>query len=103
ATAPAALAGPASRSGFTHSAARPGAYLPSLSRSPGMTTTLVRKLVRDVRQPLLVLAILLLAFQCLWAKVIERLTGQLLPQLLQMGATIKITPQDIENTIFEGP
>jgi ABC-2 type transport system permease protein len=68
-----------------------------------MIGTLARKLVRDVRLPLLVLTVLLGAFECLWTKVIERLTGQLLPQILSLGAAMHVTPQDIENTIFEGP
>jgi ABC-2 type transport system permease protein len=68
-----------------------------------MIGTLVLKFLRDVRLPLLVLVILLAAFQCLWAKIIERVTGQLLPQLVAMGAAVNASPQEIEETIFAGP
>ena len=65
--------------------------------------TLVRKLLRDVRVPLIVLVILLAAFQCLWAKVTQRITGNLLPQLIQLGAPQGVTKMDIEEEIFGGP
>ena len=44
-----------------------------------MTATLVLKLLRDLRLPLLVVAVLLAGFQCLWAKVTQRVIGQLAP------------------------
>lgn len=68
-----------------------------------MTFSLVRKLLRDVRVPLLVVAILLAAFQCLWAKVTQRITGQLIPLLMGLAAAQKIAPQDVQRTLFEGP
>ena len=54
-----------------------------------MMLTLIRKLLRDVRLPLLVLVILLIAFQCLWTKIIDRITGQLLPQLVSDAASFR--------------
>ena len=42
-----------------------------------MTGTLVRKLLRDVRLPLAVVALLLVGFQCLWAKITQRITDAL--------------------------
>jgi ABC-2 type transport system permease protein len=70
-----------------------------------MMVTLVRKLLRDIRVPLLVLIILLAAFQCLWIKVAQRISGQsgLLRQLIWLGEARHVTPTDIENEIFEGP
>jgi ABC-2 type transport system permease protein len=47
-----------------------------------MTFVLVRKLLRDLRLPLLIVALLLVAFECLWAKVTQRITQELLPALL---------------------
>ena len=44
-----------------------------------MTAVLVRKLLRDVRLALLVVALLLAAFQCLWARITERILGDLSP------------------------
>ncbi len=38
-----------------------------------MTATLIRKLLRDVRLALIIVALLLGAFQCLWAKITDRI------------------------------
>ena len=67
--------------------------------------TLVRKLLRDVRVPLIVLMILLAAFQCLWIKVAQRISGDtgLLRQLVWLGEGRGVTPGEIEKEIFEGP
>ena len=63
-----------------------------------MTATLVRKLLRDVRTPLVVVSLLLFGFQCLWAKVTDSILGRLLP------AFTKELPLDfIKNVIFQGP
>lgn len=63
-----------------------------------MTGTLVRKLLRDVRTPLLVMSLLLFGFQCLWARVTESILGRLLP------AFTKELPLDfIKNILFQGP
>src|ERR1700736_2405240 len=90
---------------FARRAHGTGAHLPPPPRSPGMMLTLVRKLLRDVRLPLLVLIILLAAFQCLWIKVAQRISGNsgLLRQLVWLGEGRHVTPEDIENEIFEGP
>jgi ABC-2 type transport system permease protein len=63
-----------------------------------MSFPLVRKLLRDLRLPLLLVALLLGAFQCLWAKITQRISVDLMPLLRELG-----TPQEIENTIFSGP
>ena len=68
-----------------------------------MTGTLVRKFLRDLRVSLLVLALLLLAFECLWAKVTDRVSNDLMPQLKWLGMGQNVTPEEIENTIFAGP
>jgi ABC-2 type transport system permease protein len=69
-----------------------------------MTWTLVRKLLRDLRWALLVTALLLGLFQVLWAKVVERIVGDLAPlieSLAQLGGT---TLETIRNeVIFKGP
>jgi ABC-2 type transport system permease protein len=62
-----------------------------------MTTILVRKLLRDLRWPLVVVALLLGGFQCLWVKVVERIIGELLPVFL------KYMPLElIKQIIFQG-
>jgi ABC-2 type transport system permease protein len=66
-----------------------------------MTRTLVVKLLRDIRLPLLLVSLLLAAYQCLWAKITERITGELLPMLMEV-VKFGITPQDIMREIFAG-
>jgi ABC-2 type transport system permease protein len=68
-----------------------------------MTLTLVRKLLRDVRLPLLAVAFLLGAFQCLWARVTERILGNLSPFLNTLAGWAGLTAKDVEQVIFEGP
>lgn len=68
-----------------------------------MTAVLVRKLLRDVRLALLVVAILLGAFQYLWANVTGRILGQLAPFFHMLGSLGGLTPSDIESVLFEGP
>ena len=48
-----------------------------------MTGTLVRKLLRDARVSLIVVALLLFAFQLLWCKVAQRIVLEILPTLRQ--------------------
>ena len=54
-----------------------------------MTRTLVAKLLRDVRVQLLIVALLLAAFQCLWAKITQRIIQDILGELQ------KIVPLDL--------
>jgi ABC-2 type transport system permease protein len=66
-----------------------------------MTQILIGKLVRDVRMALLVISLLLAAFQVLWARVTQRISdsGQILDSLRQFGLSI----ENIRETIFKGP
>ena len=68
-----------------------------------MTFTLIRKLLRDYRATLLVMMLLLAAFQCLWAKITERIVGQLNPLLSTLAGAAGLSIRDVENMIFEGP
>jgi ABC-2 type transport system permease protein len=68
-----------------------------------MTGTLVRKLLRDVRVAILIVALLLAAFQCLWVKIVERLSGQLLPMLLWLAAGRNVSGEEVQQFIFQGP
>jgi ABC-2 type transport system permease protein len=68
-----------------------------------MTATLIRKLLRDVRLALIIVALLLGAFQCLWAKITDRIIGELAPffnQLAEMGG---LNAQDVREEVFKGP
>jgi ABC-2 type transport system permease protein len=64
-----------------------------------MTWVLVRKLLRDVRLAWLIIAFLLFAFQLLWARITERITGEILVAFRPFGITV----DDIRNIIFKGP
>lgn len=63
-----------------------------------MTRILVGKLFRDIRLPLLIIALLLAAFQCLWAKIAQRIVQELLPEILK-----KIDARTLMTLLFEGP
>jgi ABC-2 type transport system permease protein len=64
---------------------------------------LVRKLLRDLRLPLVVVALLLIGFQCLWVKVTQRIVGQLVPFFSGLAAAQKLAPQTLEEQLFRGP
>ncbi len=64
---------------------------------------LIGKLLRDVRVALVVVCLLLAAFQCLWAKITERIIGQLAPFLFTLAGASGLVPQDVENAVFAGP
>jgi ABC-2 type transport system permease protein len=68
-----------------------------------MTAVLVRKLLRDLRWPLFGVAIFLAGFECLWVKITQRITGQLIPMLLALAQASKISASQLESTVFEGP
>src|SRR5262249_61992844 len=68
-----------------------------------MMAVLVRKLLRDIRLALLLVAVLLAGYQCLWTKITDRLSGQLMPQLAWLAMQARISLAEIEETIFEGP
>jgi ABC-2 type transport system permease protein len=68
-----------------------------------MTLTLIRKQLRDVRVALFVVGLLLVAFECLWVKITERISGKLVPLLSGLAAASRIGFGEVQNTIFEGP
>jgi ABC-2 type transport system permease protein len=63
-----------------------------------MNGTLVIKLLRDLRLPLLAVALLLLGFECLWAKISQRITEELVPSFTQFMPLIFI-----KTALFQGP
>lgn len=67
-----------------------------------MTWTLVRKLLRDVRLSLGLVCLLLLLFQVLWAKITQRITEELLPQLTK-EVLRDLPPTVLLNILFRGP
>jgi len=68
-----------------------------------MTAILIRKLLRDVRLTLVVVGFLLAAFQCLWAKITERILGQIQPFIFTLADVSGLVPKDVEAAVFEGP
>jgi ABC-2 type transport system permease protein len=68
-----------------------------------MTWVLVRKLLRDVRVPLLVVGLLLGAFQGLWIRITARILGDISPFLVTVAESAGKTVQDIEAQVFKGP
>jgi ABC-2 type transport system permease protein len=63
-----------------------------------MTRILVGKLLRDVRLALCIVALLLAAFQCLWAKITQRIVAELIPQFQQL-----MPLADLVRILFTGP
>jgi ABC-2 type transport system permease protein len=68
-----------------------------------MTATLVRKLLRDLRTGLAVVAVLIGAFQILWYKVVDRILGELSPFFTQLASFGGLQQKDVENVFFSGP
>src|SRR5262245_40061506 len=68
-----------------------------------MTWTLIRKLLRDLRVALVVVAFLLGAFQCLWYKVTERIIAELSPFFSTLASLGGLTNKDVQDVLFAGP
>jgi ABC-2 type transport system permease protein len=68
-----------------------------------MTLTLVRKLLRDVRWPLLAVCLLLLAFSALWVKITQRVTAEIAPFFNGVAQISKIDKKLFDEVIFKGP
>jgi ABC-2 type transport system permease protein len=68
-----------------------------------MTLTLTRKLLRDLRVTLPIVMVFLGLFQCFWAKITERILGQLTPMMAQLSAAAGLKLQDVEDRLFAGP
>lgn len=64
-----------------------------------MSRTLWCKVLRDLRWPLILVGFLLFAFQMLWAKVTDRIVGELLPAFQKQ----RIDVDFIAKTLFKGP
>jgi ABC-2 type transport system permease protein len=68
-----------------------------------MTIVLIRKLLRDVRWGLLVVALLLFGFQMFWVKATERVTTQVAPMFQVMARSQNKKIEDVEKQLFRGP
>jgi ABC-2 type transport system permease protein len=68
-----------------------------------MTWPLIRKLLRDLRVALIVVALLLGGFQCLWVRITARILGELQPYFTQLASFGGKTSRDVEDEVFKGP
>lgn len=68
-----------------------------------MTFVLYRKLLRDVRLPLLAVSLLLFGFAGLWVKVTVQVTTQISPLLTLAGQMQGMGPMFFHNLFFRGP
>lgn len=68
-----------------------------------MTAVLVRKLLRDVRWPLLVVGLLLFLFSAFWVKIAQRVTTEIAPFFNVIGAAGGINRELFDEVIFKGP
>lgn len=68
-----------------------------------MILTLVRKLLRDIRWSLPIVALLLAGYQCLWYKVAQRTVTQISPFFATLAARAGTNQKAIEDVIFGGP
>jgi ABC-2 type transport system permease protein len=69
-----------------------------------MTTwALIRKLLRDVRWPLVIVMVLMAGFQCLWVKITQRTVTEISPVFSTLAARAGTNAKAIESIIFAGP
>jgi len=68
-----------------------------------MTLTLVRKLLRDVRLSLFAVGTLLLLFQAFWAKITQRIVGEIAPFLGVITGGKSDSVKNFAQVLFSGP
>jgi ABC-2 type transport system permease protein len=67
------------------------------------TLALVRKLLRDVRWPLVIVMVLMAGFQVLWVKISQRTVTEISPVFSTLAARAGTNAKAIESVIFAGP
>lgn len=68
-----------------------------------MLLTLVSKLLRDSRAPLLAVCALLMLFSGLWVKIAQRITTEIAPFFTILGAAQGIGKEVFDEVVFKGP
>jgi ABC-2 type transport system permease protein len=68
-----------------------------------MTLVLVRKLLRDVRWPLLAVCVILFVFSAFWVKIAQRVTTEIAPFFLLIGQAQGIGKEVFDEVVFKGP
>src|SRR4051812_25564398 len=64
---------------------------------------LIRKLLRDIRVPLIVVVVIIVGFQAIWYRVSHRTTTQLSPFIATMTARAGLLQKHVLEQIFHGP
>ncbi|HEY2787621.1 MAG TPA: ABC transporter permease subunit [Fimbriiglobus sp.] len=68
-----------------------------------MTFILYRKLLRDVRIPLLVVCLIVAIFSGLWVKIAQRVTTEIFPFFNGLALAQKMDPKVFDEVLFKGP
>src|SRR5438045_3637963 len=80
----------ARQEGSVHRSRVIGYTQPRPPESPRMSLPLFRKLLHDLRWPLLFVVIFLAGFETFWAKFTERIAVEIVPALAKLGPLEKI-------------
>jgi ABC-2 type transport system permease protein len=68
-----------------------------------MTLMLVRKILRDIRVPLLVMTLVLFAFELFWVKIVQRVTTEFAPLFQGIAKAFYVPTDTFQNLFFRGP
>lgn len=68
-----------------------------------MTLILYRKLLRDVRVPLVVVCLILALFSGLWVKIAQRVTTEIFPFFNGLALAQRMDPKVFDEVLFKGP
>jgi ABC-2 type transport system permease protein len=68
-----------------------------------MTLVLVRKLLRDVRTPLIAVCALLFLFSVLWVVIAQRVTAEIAPFFQGVADIMRVDKKLFDEVIFKGP
>src|SRR5262249_53676667 len=97
------MAQPALADRCTDRAPRARTALREDPREHGMTFVLYRKLLRDIRWPLVGACLLLGLFGGLWVRVTQEVTTQISPLLTLVGQMTAFGPTFFHDLFFNGP
>ena len=95
---PKVVFGPVGPSPYTTDTTAP---LPPVT--PPMTFVLVRKLLRDVRWPLLAVTVLLFIFSAFWVKIAQRISTEIAPFFNTLAQVQGVPKEAFDEVIFKGP
>jgi ABC-2 type transport system permease protein len=82
---------------------RQGANGPRSPTNKFMTFILYRKLLRDVRTPLVVVCLIVALFSGLWVKIAQRVTTEIFPFFNGLAQARQFDPKVFDEVLFKGP